>query len=106
MRRVAYALLFNLALTALLGCRKSTQLSGSMEPTIKRGEKVTVNYLAYATADPHRWDAVAMTPPATVVSGKEMWLTRIIALPGEVISLTSTGIVVNGTLMSMPPALS
>jgi signal peptidase I len=106
MRRVAHALLLNLALIAILGCQKSTQVSGGMEPTIKRGERVTINYLEYTTRNPQRWDVVAMQAPTTVTTNNSVWLKRVIALPGEVISLTTTGIVVNGSAMSFPSALS
>jgi signal peptidase I len=106
MRGLISTLLLNLALIACIGCRKSTQLSGGMEPTIKRGEQVTINYLAYATTDPQRWDVVAVTPLSTVTTNNSMWLKRVIALPGEVVSLTQTGIVVNGSVVIFPPALS
>ena len=76
-----------------------------MEPTIKSGERVTVDLLAYATGGAARWDIVAID--------LRRWtnafvpeVNRVIGLPGETISLTSTGIVVNGALLSMPTELS
>ena len=75
-----------------------------MAPTIKPGERVTIDFLAYAVSGPRRWDVVAFEPPAS--SGKFMVLKRVIALPLETISLTSSGIVVNGAVMAMPAALS
>jgi signal peptidase I len=81
------------SLLLCVGCRKSVQLSGGMEPTIKAGEQVTINYLAYASSTPNRWDVVALEPP---VPSNIVVLKRIIALPLETISLTPAGIVVNG----------
>jgi signal peptidase I len=74
-----------------------------MAPTIKPGERVSIDYMAYAVGRPRRWDVVALeapSPPGTLV------LKRVIGLPLETISLTSSGIVVNGAALSMPTALS
>ncbi len=74
-----------------------------MSPTIKPGERVTIDFVAYAVSGPRRWDVVALlAPPATNI----MVLKRVIALPGETISLTASGIVVNGSLLAMPSYLS
>lgn len=89
-----------------LGCRKATQLSGGMAPTITNMESVTINYLAYAGSSPRRWDVVAILGPSPTLPSNSMFLKRVIALPGETISLTSTGIVVNGALLNMPAAVS
>jgi signal peptidase I len=96
-----------LAVTMSLGCRRSTQPSVAMAPTITNGEQVTINSLAYAGGSPHRWDVVAFLGPSSpMLLSNSMYLKRVIALPGETISMTSTGIVVNGALLNMPAALS
>ena len=95
-----------LLVTLSLGCRQSTQLSGGMAPTITNGEQVTVNYLAYAGSSPRRWDVVALLGPSPMLPSNSMFLKRVIALPGETVSLTSTGIIVNGTFLNMPAGLS
>jgi signal peptidase I len=77
-----------------------------MAPTIKPGERVTIDYLAYAVAGPRRWDVVALEPPSPPTPANMVVLKRVIALPLETISMTVTGIVVNGNLLSMPAALS
>jgi signal peptidase I len=99
-------LLAVLAATISPGCRKSTQLSGAMAPTITNSEQVTINYLAYAGSSPRRWDVVALRGPSPMLPSNSMFLKRVIGLPGETISLASTGIVVNGSLLQMPAALS
>lgn len=71
-----------------------------MEPTIKRGEKVTVDYTAYAIAQPKRWDVVAFEPPMFT---NQIWLKRIVALPGETVSFDKGPVTVNGQPL-VPPA--
>jgi signal peptidase I len=95
-----------LVVTMSLGCRKSIQLSGGMAPAITYGEQVTINYLAYARSSPRRWDVVALLGPSPMLPSNSMFLKRVIALPDETISLTSTGVIVNGTFLNMPAGLS
>ncbi len=90
------------ALTALVGCRKSVQLSGGMAPTVKPGEQIIINYVAYVASGPRRWDVIAFEPP----SSTNAVIKRVFALPGETISLTTNGVTVNGMPMTLPTALS
>ena len=99
-------LLAILAATISVGCRKSTQVSGGMAPTITNSEQVTINYLAYAGSSPRRWDVVALRGPSPMLPTNSVFLKRVIGLPGETISLASTGIVVNGSFLQMPSGLS
>jgi len=95
-----------LVVTLSEGCRKSTQVSGGMAPTITNGEQVTINYLAYAGSSPRRWDVVALLGPSPLLPSNSLFLKRVIALPGETIFLSSTGMVVNGAVLSAPAAVS
>jgi len=95
-----------MAIVAFAGCRKSVQSAGGMAPTIKPGERVTINYLAYTVGAPRRWDVVAFQSAGLFLPTNAMFLKRVIALPLETISLTSSGIVVNGSILTMPVALS
>ncbi len=81
------------------GCRDSTLVSSSMTPSIKAGEKVTVDYTAYAVTAPKRWDVVAFEPPPFT---NQIWLMRVVALPGETVSFATGGITVNGQSLSLP----
>jgi signal peptidase I len=91
----------------ICSCKRGVA-SPSMSPTITPGESVTVDYSAYFVAKPKRWDVVAFCGPTpflrTNMPGGSV--KRVVALPTETISLTSTGILVNGTPLSMPAFLS
>lgn len=84
---------------SICGCRQQTFVSRSMQPTIKPGEKVTVDYTAYAIGAPKRWDVVAFRPP---LSTNEIWLIRIVGLPGESLSFATGGISINGQPLILP----
>jgi signal peptidase I len=103
MKARASVLFAVIAFIAFTGCQRAVQSSGGMAPTIKPGERVTVDYLAYAVAVPRRWDVVALEPPGF---SNLVVLKRVIALPFETISVTTHGIVVNGNLLNIPTALS
>ncbi|MCP5524120.1 MAG: signal peptidase I [Verrucomicrobiales bacterium] len=85
------------------GCRRQFQQpSSAMLPTIAPGERVTVDLGAYSRRAPARWDVVALEAPPS----NYLVLKRVIALPGETISLTATGIIVDDSLMKMPSTMS
>jgi signal peptidase I len=90
----------------MCGCKKQTVASPSMWPTIKPGESVTIDYSAYSVAKPKRWDVVVFHGPTQFLRTNMTSVKRVIALPTETISLTSTGILVNGTQLTMPAFLS
>ncbi len=73
-----------------------------MAPTIKAGERVKIDYTAYAVTSPKRWDVIAFTPP---LSSNSVFIMRVVGLPGETVAFTN-GITVNGQSLAPPPALS
>ena len=85
------------------GCEDSNTRSSSMSPTIAQGEKVTIDYSAYAISQPKRWDVVAFEPPS---GSNETWLFRVVALPGERVEFASNGIAVNGRPLALPAKLT
>ena len=89
--------------TVLTGCRDHTITSLPMSPTIKPGEKITVDYSAFSFGDPKRWDVVLFRP---VETPEPVWVMRVVGLPGERISITATGVIVNGSVLKQPPHLS
>jgi signal peptidase I len=85
------------------GCHDAIQPSSAMAPTIKPGEKVTINHTAYATTGPKRWDVIAFEPPGHT---NQVWLKRVVGLPGETVSFATGGIAINGHPLAMPPHLT
>src|SRR5438552_9125773 len=75
------------------GYRRQTFVTRSMQPTIKPGERITVDYTAYLVASPKRWEVVAFEPPMFT---NELWVMRLVALPGETVSFATGGIRING----------
>lgn len=88
---------------ALCACRDAVVVSSSMSPTIRSGERVTVDYTAYLKAAPQRWDVIAFVPPQPV---NRQWVMRVVALPGETVSFDTGGIAVNGLRLSLPPSIT
>jgi signal peptidase I len=86
----------------LIGCFERAHVSSAMAPTIKPNEKVIIDNTAYVATMPKRWDVVAFRP---VTDENIVWLLRVVGLPGETISITSTGLVVNGKILLMPAHL-
>lgn len=70
-----------------------------MSPTIKPGEKVTVDYLAYARATPSRWDVIVFHPPSYP---DDYWAMRVVGLPGENIVIRDDGLLIDGKAVSPP----
>jgi len=87
----------------LSGCEKKNMMSSSMSPTIKPGERLTIDYSAYAVGRPSRWDVVVFEPPMFT---NELWAMRVVALPAETVSVSSKGITINGHPMSLPAKLT
>src|SRR5262245_47399149 len=78
------------------GCEKATFTTSSMTPTIRPGEAVTVDYSAYTLAKPKRWDVVAFEPRSET---NQIWLMRIVGMPGETVSFSTNGVMVNNQLL-------
>ncbi len=65
--------------------------SGSMEPTLKIGDRILVNKLSYHLHSVHRGDIVVFKRPADEDCGGPPvadLVKRVVGLPGETISLT------------------
>jgi len=86
------------------GCSRTAhkQGSSSMSPTIGPGQTIIINHAAYRTAAIHRWEVVAFIPPSFP---KELWISRVVGLPGERISITNGRILVNNKEVVMPVSL-
>src|SRR5688572_18331838 len=98
----SYMICCCIAALVQIGCFQRPYVSSAMAPTIKPGEKVIIDNTAYVAATPKRWDVVAFRPAA---DQDIVWLLRVVGLPGETISITSTGLVVDGKMLLMPAHL-
>ena len=89
----------------LSACSKKTvrQISSSMEPTIKKGEFVTMDQGAYRSNLPARWEVVTFEPPQ---HPDQLWTFRIVGLPGETIDITPTGVSIDGKIISRPSSIA
>jgi signal peptidase I len=91
--------------------------SESMEPTLDVGERVLVNRVNYKFSDPDRGDIVVFHPPEGAVNGKRCgishpadepcprptpkranvnFIKRVVAVPGDTLSIREGHAVVNG----------
>lgn len=79
--------------------------SGSMENTLKPGDKVVVNKLQYKFTSPDRGDIVVFdSPPAALEDDPDspVLIKRIVGLPGESIAGIGGEVFVNGERLDEP----
>lgn len=69
----------------------------SMMPNYHHGSRYFINKLAYGTAQPQRGDVVGLRGP-----GGDIYLKRIVGLPGETVSFEHGLLHVNGLLVQEP----
>jgi signal peptidase I len=66
----------------------------SMEPTLRPGDQVLLNKLAYRFGSPHRGELAVFKSP----DGGEIALKRIVGLPGDRVGIADGVLTVNGKL--------
>jgi signal peptidase I len=71
----------------------------SMIPTLKNGEYILVNKLAYRTGEPQRGDIVVFIFP---MNPQEDLIKRVIGLPGEMVSVHNGVVSINGVVIEEP----
>ncbi len=70
--------------------------SGSMENTIMTGDRLFGNRLAYVFSEPQRGDIVIFHFPD---NERELYIKRLIGLPGETVEIKNGGVYINGILL-------
>jgi signal peptidase I len=72
-----------------------------MEPTIREGQVLVVQ--AYGSARPQRGDIIVFHPPSMPEFPlPDSLCKRIIAIPGDTLAITNTGVVLNGKPLVEP----
>lgn len=71
----------------------------SMEPGLYTNEFVLVNQLAYRFGAPSRGDVIVFHPPN---DPGEQYIKRVIAIPGDTITVTATDVYVDNVKLSEP----
>ena len=66
--------------------------SASMCPTVCEGERMIADPSAYWTKVPHRSDLIMFSREDT----RTLWIKRVVGLPGDVVTQSDKGIMVNG----------
>jgi signal peptidase I len=78
--------------------------SGSMEPTLKTGDRVLVNKLSYRLHDVRRGDVIVFERPPGVAGEPRIhdFIKRVIGLPGDIIETRNDEVWVNGKKLAEP----
>lgn len=71
----------------------------SMDPDFHNGEYVLVNKAAFLFGPPQRGDVIVFHYP---LDPHEVFIKRVIGVPGDIIHTTSTTVTVDGDLLSEP----
>ncbi len=79
--------------------------SHSMEETVLEGDYLLVSRVAYLFADVHRGDVVVFSLPDSLrgAAPDELFIKRVIGLPGDTVRLSTTGVYVNHRRFPDPP---
>ena len=92
------------------GCserRFRQNINSAMSPTIMPNEVITADMSAYRKTGPRRWDVIVFhPPPETVAKADDIWMLRVIALPGEGVAIRDDGIYINGKREAQPDRLA
>jgi signal peptidase I len=71
----------------------------SMQPGLVTGDRVMVNKLAYDFGGPSRGDVIVFHPPS---DPGQVYVKRVIGVPGDHISVTASAVIVNGHTLREP----
>jgi len=99
--RISIVLLLGIGLILGLACsfflETEIEFAGiNMEPTIMDGQVCTIEETAYIASDPKRGDVVLF------IINTESFLSRVIGLPGETITIEDGAVYIDGTIFNEP----
>ncbi|MGD1860272.1 MAG: signal peptidase I [Leptolyngbyaceae cyanobacterium] len=84
--------------------------SNSMEPTLHVGDRLLVDKLSTRLHPPHFGDIVVFEPPPQLqeygYSGKQAFIKRVIATPGETVTVTNHQVLVDNQALQEPYTLA
>ncbi|CAA7602381.1 Peptidase S24/S26, beta-ribbon domain protein [Acididesulfobacillus acetoxydans] len=77
--------------------------SGSMLPTIQLQDRVMVDKIAYKFSGINRQDVIVFHPPKDVNNPTgDLWIKRVIGLPGDTVQIKDGKVFVNGKALNEP----
>jgi signal peptidase I len=82
--------------------------SSAMSPSIQPNESFVADMAAFRKSGPQRWDVVVFHPPPreTLAQTQEIWVMRIVGLPGESLEIRDDGVYVGGKRETQPARLA
>jgi signal peptidase I len=81
-------------------CRHCGQCSANRrEGFDRRGDRLLVDRTAFAFRQPRRWEVVVFRAPE---DANQLFVKRIVGLPGETVSIREGGVRINGQLVTRP----
>lgn len=81
----------------------------SMEDTIQHGDYIVMSKISYLVRDVRRGDVVIFSLPDSLRKGEiilypdDLYVKRVVGVPGDTLVLTHEAITVNDTLLPTPP---
>jgi signal peptidase I len=98
MRELVETLLFvGLVFLIVQFAVKPYRVGGNMQPQLQPDQLVVVNKVAYLFSSPSRGDVVVYVNPGAL---SEQLIGRVIAVPGDTLTITATEVIVNGVSLS------
>lgn len=76
--------------------------TGSMLPTIQLQDRVVVDKIFYKASGINRGDIIVFHPLESVDSSGDLWIKRVIGLPGDTVEVKDGKVFVNGQALTEP----